>query len=1044
MNKIINKSPASLLVFDKRFLLLLVSIILLSSYFWLSSRYPALDAKALMAASIEMDDGLSFNAWLQHSHKESWLFEIFITYLNWINTNKQGMLFGMTFAVLFMSLIPLLREKITTKPGTFSATSLGVLLGTPLGVCTNCAAPIGYGLYVKGARLESAIATMISSPNFNIVIVTMLFSLFPLYLVIIKLSAVILTLFVIVPLIVKWTPAETYSPNNLGNTTAVKLDNHSSNDWLTSIKYVLSQVGSNALYLCLKVLPIMLLAGFIGSILIVAFPWESLIDLFITKSTLLTIVFMMALSLFGLLLPVPIAFDIIICATLLSAGMPVKFVAILLFVLGSFSIYSLMVLWKGGAKKACLLLALGLVIIGFSTGIVSHYAERYYNKNYLNTAYSHLLSPDAVKHKVPPIIVDKQSTVLDSSPPIQWKATHSNKINYFDLFDRQAKNSAWHFEQIKIKNPITHNKEKIFQHITPYSNLNGLSAGDINNNNWVDFIAITHHGLYQYKNLGGEFQLVELFPQFTQPVSSAALIDLNNDGWLDLYFSSVNQGEYISYNNGQGILLTPQLIKSETDELVYTMALAFGDIDYDGDIDIILGRQDGLSPRHISNSKSQDLLLINHNKHFEIQPLISKPGKTLSILLSDINADGYADLMVGNDYSDPDEYFWGSVDINTMQPWSTSTLPLITKTTMSIDSADINNDLKLDTYHAQIARPRPSPPFGIDVIGINEFVEGECSQANSSAESKNLDSSHCRDLAFKEATLSRKVSECFELDNNLISDCIAIYIYNNGSNKYQSKYSQYFSKLYPLIHKQYVMASNHKQYASDAHIKNNRESGQFMQLKDGNLLFLQTASSKDAITFSRQEEKYGVNIGGWSWNAKFSDYDGDGWQDLFIVNGYSTAPQFFENILYKNNEGKHFTNASQALGLNDFSNTLSSLKLDIDNDGDLDIITFDIDGYIKTYINHETVNHHIQFQLRDSIGNHQGIGSFITIHYGNNKAQIREIKASGGYQSHDDKIVHFGLAQHKKIDNIEVRWSTGETVKYSGPFYSGKRYQITR
>ena len=74
----------------------------------------------------------------------------------------------------------------------------------------------------------------------------------------------------------------------------------------------------------------------------------------------------------------------------------------------------------------------------------------------------------------------------------------------------------------------------------------------------------------------------------------------------------------------------------------------------------------------------------------------------------------------------------------------------------------------------------------------------------------------------------------------------------------------------------------------------------------------------------------------------------------------------------------------------------------------------------------------------------KGIGSKITIRYGEGKSQIREIKASGGFVSFDAPIAHFGLAEVKSIDSIEVDWGNKSERTYKGPFKSGRKYKISR
>ena len=61
----------------------------------------------------------------------------------------------------------------------FVNTLIGVAVGAPLGVCVNCSAPVAKGMHDGGARLETTLATMFSSPTLNIIVLTMLFSIFP-------------------------------------------------------------------------------------------------------------------------------------------------------------------------------------------------------------------------------------------------------------------------------------------------------------------------------------------------------------------------------------------------------------------------------------------------------------------------------------------------------------------------------------------------------------------------------------------------------------------------------------------------------------------------------------------------------------------------------------------------------------------------------------------------------------------------------------------------------------------------------------------------
>ena len=120
--------------------------------------------------------------------------------------------------------------------------------------------------------------------------------------------------------------------------------------------------------------------------------------------------------------------------------------------------------------------------------------------------------------------------------------------------------------------------------------------------------------------------------------------------------------------------------------------------------------------------------------------------------------------------------------------------------------------------------------------------------------------------------------------------------------------------------------------------------------------------------------------------------------------------------------------------------------IDMDNDGDLDIITVPVIGPLNVYVNNEHENNAITFEFRDSKGNYFGIGNKIFIYYGENdeRHQVREIKSGGGFLSFDAPIAHFGLGKYDKVNKVEVVWSTGEKTILDKEFFGNRKYVITR
>ena len=163
----------------KRLIIIGLLMVYIAVNFWGGSRYPALNDKATMGSETRLEDSLSFEVLLEIQEGDSVAKRIAYSTVNWVNTNKQGMTFGVLFAGGFLTLLWMLLRR--SFKGSYANALMGFVIGAPLGVCVNCAAPIAKGLHEAGARLETTLTTMFSSPTMNLVVLTMVFTIFPFY-----------------------------------------------------------------------------------------------------------------------------------------------------------------------------------------------------------------------------------------------------------------------------------------------------------------------------------------------------------------------------------------------------------------------------------------------------------------------------------------------------------------------------------------------------------------------------------------------------------------------------------------------------------------------------------------------------------------------------------------------------------------------------------------------------------------------------------------------------------------------------------------------
>ncbi len=223
-------------------------------------------------------------------------------------------------------------------------------------------------------------------------------------------------------------------------------------------------------------------------------------------------------------------------------------------------------------------------------------------------------------------------------------------------------------------------------------------------------------------------------------------------------------------------------------------------------------------------------------------------------------------------------------------------------------------------------------------------------------------------------------------------------------------------------------------------------------------------------TFSEIGQIAGIAATDWSWSPLFADYDNDGWKDLLITNGYLrdyTNMDFLHNMemftrqnrqmkrsdvlnlvnqmpetelynyIYRNNGNATFTRSNTDWGLTEGSYSNGAVYVDLDNDGDLDLVTNNINQPAFIYENksNEISSHnYLKVKLSGARKNKFGHGAKVYV-YANSQQQLLEQQPARGYQSSVSPILHFGLGETSKVDSVKVIWLGGmtETVSNISP-----------
>ncbi len=543
-----------------------------------------------------------------------------------------------------------------------------------------------------------------------------------------------------------------------------------------------------------------------------------------------------------------------------------------------------------------------------------------------------------------------------------------------------------------------------------FYNGGGVATGDLNNDGLADIFFTSNMGdnkLYLNK---GNFKFEDItkhsgIVQDSMWSTGVVFVDINHDGWLDIYVC--NSGHMTSghrknqlYINNHDLTFTESAAKYGLDISAYTTQVSFFDYDHDGDLDCFMIDNSPIPVNTLNNSNRRDLpdqewpvqkflkgggdhLYRNDNGHFtEVTKSAGIHGSLISfglgVSVGDINGDGWPDVFVSNDSYERDYLYINQKDgtfKDEMEDWFGHT----SFSSMGADISDINNDGFPEIFTTDML---PEDDYRLKTLGAFDNIDlynaklkagfyhqyvRNCLQLNNQ-NGKFVDIGNYAGVAASDWSWGALM---FDMDNDGYSD---IYICN-GVNKDVTNldFMDFFAN--DVLQK---MVLSGKKEASDEILKH--------------------------VPVHPMLHKAYRNMG----NLRYSDVGID-WG---------------------------FTQASFANG---------AAYADLDNDGDLDLIINNENGPAFIYKNNArelNKNNYIAVQLKGIGENTFAIGSKIKVFQGG-QVFYRELVPSRGFQSSMDYKQVFGLGKISQVDSMVITWPDGNSYRYIHPAIN-KLYSVSQ
>jgi len=478
----------------------------------------------------------------------------------------------------------------------------------------------------------------------------------------------------------------------------------------------------------------------------------------------------------------------------------------------------------------------------------------------------------------------------------------------------------------------------------------------------------------------------------------AAFFDFDGDNDEDLWIVGGLNMDALYKNDGTGNFtnIAPEADLGITTNYV-TTGVSTGDLDNDGWIDVVLSTHRGVSPRILRNQGDgtfQDITPITGLEEYQ--------SYSTSVILADANLDGLLDIYSTN-YIEEEELVYNE-----------------------------SQDSIIGYAHTGQANH-----LFIN-LGDLHFME----------------SASAYGLADKGCGLAASFTD-YDQDNDqdlLIANDFGAWVLPNSLLENEGLIFEEVGKITGTNQGIYAMGIAVGDYDNDLDLDYYITNiGANLLLENLDHQFIELAEQRGVDNIENEDRLFTVG-----WGAAFSDFDNDTDLDLYVVNGYVPTAPFLanstdnRNVLFENDGTGQFNQVENQPQVESSKRGRGLAYADFDRDGDLDFVVINQNQnsnlnnkhLVEVYRNtSDTSPHWLQVELQGVISNRPAYGSQIIINVGNEQ-YLREY--TGGFGSHASQhsvVAHFGLGSVDTVNNIQVRWPSGQVRDY-GPIQADHRIKL--